>query len=64
VKGNIRLYVIDLESVNGTYLNNQRIEARRFYELRERDMIKFGFSTREYVVMKASGYDDDDDEID
>ena len=27
------------------------MEAARFYELFEKDVIKFGFSSREYVVM-------------
>jgi len=47
----IRPYVIDLESSNGTYLNNQRIEPRRYYEMREKDVLKFGYSTREYVLL-------------
>uniref|UniRef100_A0A5K3FS67 FHA domain-containing protein n=1 Tax=Mesocestoides corti TaxID=53468 RepID=A0A5K3FS67_MESCO len=50
-KGKVRLYVIDLESANGTFLNNKKIEPRRYYELHEKDVLKFGFSTREYVVM-------------
>eukprot|EP00108_Taenia_solium_P000148 TsM_000635200 transcript=TsM_000635200 gene=TsM_000635200 len=50
-KGRVRLYVIDLESTNGTFLNNKKIESRRYYELREKDVLKFGYSTREYVVM-------------
>ncbi|CAF1083749.1 unnamed protein product [Rotaria sordida] len=44
-------YIIDLGSANGTYLNNQKIEPQRYYELRENDVIKFGFSTREYVLL-------------
>ncbi|KAK4474100.1 hypothetical protein MN116_003407 [Schistosoma mekongi] len=59
VRGLIRLYIIDLESANGTYLNNNRIESRRYYELLERDVIKFGFSTREYVVMTSETDIDD-----
>jgi len=30
-----RPYIIDLNSTNGTYLNNQRIDPRRYYELKE-----------------------------
>jgi len=44
-------YIIDLGSSNGTYLNNKRIESNRYYELQEKDMLKFGFSTREYVLL-------------
>jgi len=42
---------MDLEAANGTYINGERIEAGRFYELLERDVIKFGFSSREYVLL-------------
>ncbi|CAI2303316.1 unnamed protein product [Caenorhabditis sp. 36 PRJEB53466] len=45
-------YIIDLGSGNGTFLNEQKIEPQRYIELKEKDMLKFGFSTREYVVMK------------
>ncbi|CAI5438965.1 unnamed protein product [Caenorhabditis angaria] len=45
-------YIIDLGSGNGTYLNEEKIEPQRYIELKEKDMLKFGFSTREYVVMK------------
>lgn len=47
----VRPYIIDLASGNGTYLNNQRIEPQRYYELKEKDVIKFGFSSREYVLL-------------
>ena len=44
-------YIIDIGSANGTFLNNQKIEPQRYYELRENDVIKFGYSTREYVLL-------------
>ena len=44
-------YIIDLGSANGTYLNTERIEPQRYYELKEKDMVKFGFSSREYVLL-------------
>ncbi|CAF1536592.1 unnamed protein product [Rotaria magnacalcarata] len=65
-------YVIDLGSANGTFLNNQKIESQRYYELRENDVIKFGFSTREYVLLHedsannvgpVGNYEDDGVEI-
>ena len=43
---------MDLESTNGTFLNGERIEAARYYELKHGDVVKFGGSTRDYVVMK------------
>ncbi|XP_029427520.1 smad nuclear-interacting protein 1 isoform X2 [Rhinatrema bivittatum] len=50
----VKPYIIDLGSGNGTYLNNQRIEPQRYYELKEKDVLKFGFSSREYVVLHES----------
>lgn len=47
----VRPYVIDLESSNGTTLNGERVEASRFVELRDGDVLRFGESEREYVVM-------------
>ncbi|XP_069101433.1 smad nuclear-interacting protein 1-like isoform X2 [Argopecten irradians] len=44
-------YIIDLDSSNGTYVNNQRIDPQRYVELFEKDMLKFGFSSREYVLL-------------
>ncbi|KAM3933436.1 smad nuclear-interacting protein 1 [Leptodactylus fuscus] len=67
----VRPYIIDLGSGNGTYLNNQRIEPQRYYELKEKDVLKFGFSSREYVVLHESSdtsevdkKEDDDEEED
>lgn len=51
VQGSVRPYLIDLGSANATFLNNAKLEPQRYYELQERDVIKFAFSTREYVVL-------------
>ena len=51
-------YVIDLESSNGTFLNNNKIEPKRYFELREKDVLKFGFSSREYVLLHDTSQDD------
>lgn len=51
--GKVKPYVIDLESANGTVLNDERIPDSRYLELRHKDMLQFGKSTREYVVMLA-----------
>jgi smad nuclear-interacting protein 1 len=56
-------YIMDLGSTNGTFLNNDRIEARRYYELQPRDVLKFGFSSREYVVL-YEGFRDTEPEAD
>lgn len=44
-------YLMDLESANGTQLNGEKIESLRFFELMEQDVIKFGLSSREYVLL-------------
>lgn len=49
--GKVKPYLIDLESANGTKLNGKRVEASRYVELRDGDLIGFGESEREYVVM-------------
>ena len=49
--GRVRPYLIDLESANGTKLNKELIPSSRYLEVRDKDMIQFGDSTREYVLM-------------
>lgn len=58
----IRPYIIDLESANGTYVNNQRIDSKKYVELMEKDVIKFGFSSREYVLLHEHSTDSGDDD--
>ncbi|KAK5210449.1 hypothetical protein LTR47_000338 [Exophiala xenobiotica] len=48
--GKVKPYIIDLESGNGTKLNEEPLPEGRYMELRDKDVIKFGHSTREYVV--------------
>ena len=50
-EGKVRPYVIDLESANGTKVNGELLPERRFVEVRSGDVIAFGDSTREYVLM-------------
>jgi smad nuclear-interacting protein 1 len=52
--------LIDLESTNGTFINNQKIEPARYWELKEKDMIKFGFSSREYILLHENSEDVND----
>lgn len=46
-----RPYVMDLGSTNGTTLNGTKIDAQRYVELLEKDVIKFGNSSREFVLL-------------
>ncbi|KAL5010953.1 hypothetical protein ScPMuIL_013258 [Solemya velum] len=57
----VKPYIIDLDSSNGTYVNNQRIESRCYVELFEKDVLKFGFSSREYVLLHDSTQEDQGD---
>ncbi|CAB4422793.1 unnamed protein product [Rhizophagus irregularis] len=54
----IKPYIIDLDSTNKTFVNNNVIPPSRYYELKASDTIKFGFSTRDYVLI----HDELDDE--
>uniref|UniRef100_A0A6B2LH50 FHA domain-containing protein n=1 Tax=Arcella intermedia TaxID=1963864 RepID=A0A6B2LH50_9EUKA len=44
-------YIIDLNSTNGTFLNGTKIDAQRYIELMPRDVLRFGYSTREFVLL-------------
>ncbi|GAA5900052.1 uncharacterized protein JCM6883_006076 [Sporobolomyces salmoneus] len=44
-------FIIDLDSANGTMVNDEAVPPSRFYELKSGDVLKFAFSTREYVLL-------------
>lgn len=48
----IRPYIMDLESTNGTMLNGEKIEAAKYIQLLPNDVLRFGLSTRDYVLIK------------
>lgn len=52
-KKTIKPFIIDLEATNGTFLNGERIPSTRFVELKATDVLKFGTSTRDYVLLHA-----------
>ena len=47
----IKPYFVDLDSTNGTFLNGERVEGSRYIQLLHGDVLRFGESSREYVVM-------------
>ena len=47
----VKPYLIDLESANGTKLNGKKVSQSRFVELVDGDVVAFGDSEREYVLM-------------
>ncbi|KAB8343197.1 hypothetical protein FH972_022787 [Carpinus fangiana] len=51
-RGRVGLYVLDLESSNGTWLNGERVAAARYVGLRGGDVLRFGESEREYVLVR------------
>lgn len=38
-------------------MNGKKIDTQRYYELFEKDVIKFAFSTRDYVIMNEAAED-------
>ncbi|KAF2350401.1 Forkhead-associated (FHA) domain, partial [Trinorchestia longiramus] len=60
----VKPYIIDLDSANGTYVNNRRITPRSYVELMEKDVVKFGYSSREYVLLHETSKDSDVDTAD
>ncbi|KAH8825209.1 SMAD/FHA domain-containing protein [Flagelloscypha sp. PMI_526] len=55
VKTVIKPFIIDLESTNGTIVNKEKIPTSRYYELMVRDVIQFGQSIKEYVLLSDEG---------
>lgn len=53
-KNEVKPYLMDLGSANKTFLNGKEIEEARYYELKEKDIIRFGASSREYVLLHSS----------
>lgn len=50
-KSVVKPFVIDLESTNGTAVNGEMIPTARYFELKMGDVLKFGESQREYVLL-------------
>jgi smad nuclear-interacting protein 1 len=48
--GKVRPYVLDLESANKTQVNGSTIPEAKYVELRDKDVVQFGHSSREYVM--------------
>ena len=46
-------FIYDLNSTNGTFLNGDKIIPEKYYELKEKGNLKFGLSSREYVLING-----------
>jgi smad nuclear-interacting protein 1 len=53
----VKPYLMDLGSTHKTFLNGAALEDARYYELREKDCVKFAGSTREYILLHAESDD-------
>lgn len=51
VRKTIKPYILDLDSTNKTYLNGTALEGSRYVELKPKDLLKFGESSKEYVLI-------------
>ncbi|KAK6416711.1 hypothetical protein LTR81_009727 [Elasticomyces elasticus] len=47
----VKPYLIDLDSANGTKLNGKKVDGSKYVELLDGDVVGFGDSEREYVMM-------------
>jgi len=45
-------YLIDLNSTNGTFLNGDKIDNSKYYELMDKDNLNFGDKKIDFVLMK------------
>eukprot|EP00493_Phyllostaurus_siculus_P012117 UN12293 len=56
------MYLMDLGSSHGTFVNKRKLVAEQREPLRDADVIRFGASSREYIVRlsldKSSGRSD------
>ncbi|KAK9475818.1 SMAD/FHA domain-containing protein [Lipomyces japonicus] len=50
-QSHISPFIYDLGSANGTTVNGKRIKPREYVELKEKDVIEFGLSSREYLIL-------------
>ena len=51
VRKTVKPYILDLESTNKTFLNGTAIEGSRYIELKPKDLLKSGESSKEYVLI-------------
>jgi smad nuclear-interacting protein 1 len=51
--GSPALYLIDLESTNGTFLNGERVVPAHYIEMKDGDVVTFGQSTKDYVFKNS-----------
>jgi smad nuclear-interacting protein 1 len=40
----VKPYILDLETTNGSFINGKKVEGARYYELIDKDVLRFGAS--------------------
>ncbi|KAF3276097.1 hypothetical protein TWF970_006383 [Orbilia oligospora] len=53
-EGGVKPYVIDLGSANGTTVNGETVPEKRYFELKEKDIIGFGHSSRDETLESSN----------
>ena len=61
VVSDVRPYIMDLGSTNGTTLNGEKLPPKTYVEVKEKDVVKFAFSTRDYVFVQDRDHAADDE---
>jgi pSer/pThr/pTyr-binding forkhead associated (FHA) protein len=57
-----QVYLFDLGSTWGSYVNMKRIPSREYVEVVDGDMLKFGESTRTYILIQPDAGEEDEDQ--
>lgn len=47
-------FIMDLGSSNGTYLNNNKMQPHEYIQVKQGDVLKFGNSLKEYVLLSKN----------
>ncbi|TIA93395.1 hypothetical protein E3P99_00219 [Wallemia hederae] len=53
VSEQVKPFLLDLESTNGTQVNDKEIPVSRYYEIMTGDVIKFGLDKRDFVLIQG-----------
>ena len=55
------IFLYDMGSTHGTYVNKKAVQPNQYVKLKPNDMIKFGQSTRWFIL--TGGPDEEEDEV-
>ena len=63
VDGKLKPYIIDLNSANGTTLNNEPLPKSRYVELLSKDIFSFGSSTRKFLILCDDFIEEEEEDV-